>query len=161
MSIAEPICPELMESLASSVLQSGASLHRGGTYICIEGPQFSSRAESNLYRSWGVDVIGMTNAQEVKLAREAEICYATMAMVTDYDCWHDEEEAVTVDAVIDRLNQNARTAQTVVGHLARSLPEERGCACGSALENAILTDRRKITPQARERLRHIVGRYLD
>jgi 5'-methylthioadenosine phosphorylase len=161
VSIAEPICAPLLDQLARAVGDNGATLHRGGTYICIEGPQFSTLAESNLYRSWNVDVIGMTNATEVRLAREAELCYATMAMVTDYDCWHEEEEAVTVDAVIARLEQNAATAQDVVARLAAGLDEDRSCRCGSALENAILTDRRKIGPQARERLHLLVGRYLD
>ena len=125
------------------------------------GPQFSTRAESNLFRSWGIDVIGMTSAQEVKLAREAELCYATMAMVTDYDCWRDGEDAVSVDAVMTRLNQNAETAQALVTRLLSDLDDERSCRCGSALENAILTDRRRIAPQARERLRLLVGKYLD
>ncbi len=161
ISIAQPVCLELLEHLAQAVRGNGATLHRGGTYLCIEGPQFSSLAESNLYRSWGVEVIGMTNATEVRLAREAELCYATMAMVTDYDCWHEEEEAVTVEAVIARLNQNAATAQDVVARLAAGLTGERACRCGSALENAILTDRKKIGPQARERLNLLVGKYLD
>jgi 5'-methylthioadenosine phosphorylase len=161
VSIAQPVCVSLLDQVAQAVRDNGATLHRGGTYICIEGPQFSTLAESNLYRSWGVDVIGMTNATEVRLAREAELCYVTMAMVTDYDCWHEEEEAVTVDAVIARLNQNATTAQDVVARLAAGLAAERPCRCGSALDNAILTDRKKIGPQVRERLDLLVGRYLD
>jgi 5'-methylthioadenosine phosphorylase len=161
VSIARPVCEPLLDQLAQAVRDNGATLHRGGTYICIEGPQFSTLAESNLYRSWGVDVIGMTNATEVRLAREAELCYVTMAMVTDYDCWHQEEEAVTVDAVIARLNQNATTAQDVVARVAAGLADERPCRCGSALDNAILTDRKKIGPQVRERLDLLVGRYLD
>jgi 5'-methylthioadenosine phosphorylase len=161
VSIAQPVCVSLLDQVAQAVRDNGATLHRGGTYICIEGPQFSTLAESNLYRSWGVDVIGMTNATEVRLAREAELCYVTMAMVTDYDCWHEEEEAVTVDAVIARLNQNATTAQDVVARLAAGLADERPCRCGSALDNAILTDRKEIGPQVRERLDLLVGRYLD
>ena len=161
VSLARPICAPLLEALAQAVRDNGATLHRGGTYICIEGPQFSTRAESNLYRSWNVDVIGMTNATEVRLAREAEICYASMAMVTDYDCWHEEEEAVSIQSVIERLDQNAATARDVVARLAAGLSSERTCRCGAALQNAILTDRRKIGPQARERLDLLVGRYLD
>jgi len=161
VSLADPICASLQGELAQAVRDNGATLHRGGIYICIEGPQFSTRAESNLYRSWNVDVIGMTNATEVRLAREAEICYASMAMVTDYDCWHEEEEAVSIQAVIERLNENAATAQEVVARLAAGLSPERSCRCGAALQNAILTDRRKIGPQARERLELLVGRYLD
>ena len=161
VSLADPICASLQGELAQAVRDNGATLHRGGIYICIEGPQFSTRAEANLYRSWNVDVIGMTNATEVRLAREAEICYASMAMVTDYDCWHEEEEAVSIQAVIERLNENAATAQEVVARLAAGLSPERSCRCGAALQNAILTDRRKIGPQARERLELLVGRYLD
>jgi 5'-methylthioadenosine phosphorylase len=161
VSVSDPICPDLTALLAMAAEGSGARLHRGGTYLCIEGPQFSTRAESNLYRSWGIDVIGMTNAQEVKLAREAEICYATMAMVTDYDCWHEEEAAVTVEAVIGRLNDNAMKAQEILRRLLGALPEGRSCDCASALENAILTDRKEITAAARERLQLLVGRYLD
>src|SRR6185436_20430116 len=118
---------------------------------------FSTRAESHLYRSWGVDVIGMTNAQEAKLAREAELCYATAAMVTDYDCWKEDEAAVTVEEVVARLGENAHNAQAIVARALAMLPEARGCGCGSALANAILTDRAQIGPEARERLRPIAG----
>ena len=160
VSLADPVCPLLQNSLADAAGASGARLHRGGTYLCIEGPQFSTRAESSLYRSWGVDVIGMTNAQEVKLAREAEICYATVAMVTDYDCWRVEEKPVRVDEVIARLNDNADMAQAIVRHVIQSLPSERSCACADALKDAILTDREAIPAEARDRLRLLVGRYL-
>jgi 5'-methylthioadenosine phosphorylase len=160
ISLADPVCGTLMTTLAEAVRGSGARLQRGGVYICIEGPQFSTRAESHLYRSWNVDVIGMTNIQEVRLAREAEICYATLAMVTDYDCWREEEKPVTVEEVVARLHDNARTAQAIIGRVAVTLPEDRSCPCASALKNTILTEHSRIPPAARERLRLIAGRYL-
>jgi 5'-methylthioadenosine phosphorylase len=124
-------------------MSSGAAevnVHRGGTYICMEGPAFSTKAESNVYRSWGMDVIGMTNLQEAKLAREAEICYATLALVTDYDCWHEEHDAVSVETVVEYLNKNVRNAQVIMREAVKSLAaSERACACGSALKNAIFT----------------------
>ena len=161
VSLADPVCPQLGSSLAEAAEASGARLHRGGTYLCIEGPQFSTRAESNVYRSWGVDVIGMTNAQEVKLAREAEICYATVAMVTDFDCWRVEEEPVRVDEVIGRLNDNADMAQAIIVRVIRALPSKRSCACADALRDSILTDREAIPAETRDRLRLLVGRYLE
>ncbi|HEU4402507.1 MAG TPA: S-methyl-5'-thioadenosine phosphorylase [Candidatus Polarisedimenticolia bacterium] len=161
VSLADPVCPVLLDSLAGAGREAGARVQRGGTYLCIEGPQFSTRAESHLYRSFKVDVIGMTNVQEVKLAREAEICYATLAMVTDYDCWRAEDEAVTVDEVVARLNDNARTAQSILASVVGRLPEERRCACAGALKSALLTDRELVPPETRERLRLLVGRYLD
>jgi 5'-methylthioadenosine phosphorylase len=133
---------------------------RGGTYVCMEGPQFSTRAESNLYRSWGADVIGMTNLQEAKLAREAEICYATMAMVTDYDCWREGHDDVTIDQIVAVLHQNAENAAKVVKAAVAALPAERSCPCASALKYAILTDRAAIPAAAKERLGLIVGKYL-
>lgn len=161
VSLADPVCPDLGNALAIAGGAAGARLHRGGTYLCIEGPQFSTRAESLLYRSLKVDVIGMTNVQEVKLAREAEICYATMAMVTDYDCWRQETAPVTVEEVVARLHDNARTAQAILAGAAEALPAERSCACASALASAILTDRAAIPRQTSERLRLLVGRYLE
>jgi len=140
---------------------AGTRLHNGGTYLCIEGPQFSTRAESHLYRSFKVDVIGMTNAQEVKLAREAEICYATLAMVTDYDCWRPEETPVTVGEVVARLNDNAAMAQAILARLAGRLTADRTCPCASALKNAILTERSRIPRETRERLGLLVGKYLE
>ena len=160
VSLADPFCPELAGLLAGVGEESGARMHRGGTYLCMEGPQFSTRAESNLYRSWGVDVIGMTNVPEIKLAREAEICYATLAMVTDYDCWRVGEEPVTVDDVIARLNQNAGMSQKILSRLLGELPATRSCGCGDALKNAILTDTAHIPRATRERLDLLVGRYL-
>jgi 5'-methylthioadenosine phosphorylase len=126
----------------------------------MEGPQFSTLAESQLYRRWGMDVIGMTNLQEAKLAREAELCYATLAMVTDYDCWHPEHAAVTVDQIIDYLNRNVKNAQKILRSAVHHLPRERSCKCGSALAHAILTDLSKISPQAKKRLGLLVGKYL-
>src|SRR5262245_59220493 len=161
VSLADPICAELRGIVARAARATGGRLHDGGTYLCIEGPQFSSRAESSLYRSWGVDVIGMTNAQEAKLAREAEICYATMAMVTDYDCWHEEEADVTVEEVVARLHDNAAHAQAILARTLEQVPETRACPCAGALGNAILTDRGAITPEMRARLRPVAGRYLD
>ncbi len=161
VSLADPVCPVVLSALAASASECGTRLHRGGTYLCIEGPQFSTRAESRLYRSFQVDVIGMTNVQEVKLAREAEICYATMAMVTDYDCWREEGEPVTVEEVVARLNDNARTAQAILAGVLGRLPEERACSCATALRHAILTDRAAISPEARRRLGRVAGRYLD
>jgi len=133
-------------------------VHARGTYVCMEGPQFSTRAESNLYRSWGADVIGMTNLQEAKLAREAEICYATLALVTDYDCWKVDEEPVTVEAVIDHLRRNAATAQQVLRGALGGLGERRDCACGEALSNAILTAPERIPQAARQRLALLLAR---
>ncbi|MGH7410815.1 MAG: S-methyl-5'-thioadenosine phosphorylase, partial [Candidatus Methylomirabilis sp.] len=139
-----------------------ARVHRGGTYICIEGPQFSTRAESRIYRGWGVDVIGMTNLQEAKLCREAEICYATMALVTDYDVWHETEEDVSVEAVVAILKQNAETAKAIIRATVSSFPTTReGCPCPTALRNAIITAPAAIPPDVRERLRPIIGKYLE
>jgi 5'-methylthioadenosine phosphorylase len=161
VSFADPVCADLSSSLAEAAGGSGVRLHRGGTYLCIEGPQFSTRAESHLFRSFHVDVIGMTNVQEAKLAREAEICYATLAMVTDYDCWREGEEAVSVQEVVARLNQNARTAQAILAQAAARLPPERRCPCARALQDAILTDRSAMPEEARRRLRLLAGRHLD
>jgi 5'-methylthioadenosine phosphorylase len=161
VSLADPVCPDLSGALLATARACGARVHEGGTYLCIEGPQFSTRAESHLYRSFKANIIGMTNAQEVKLAREAEICYATLAMVTDYDCWRPEEAAVTVDQVVARLNDNATMAQSIVARVHSRLAESRRCACASALKNAILTEASRIPRETRERLRLLVGKYLD
>ena len=161
VSFADPVCAELRGLLAQAARATGVRLHDGGTYLCMEGPQFSTRAESHLYRSWKADVIGMTNLQEAKLAREAELCYATAAMVTDYDCWKEDEAPVTVDEIVARLGENAENAQAIVARALAALPATRGCGCGDALKNAILTDRAQIGPEARERLRPIAGRWLD
>jgi 5'-methylthioadenosine phosphorylase len=161
VSLADPICPNLLDVFVESAREAGATVHKGGTYLCMEGPQFSTRAESMIYRQWGVDVIGMTNLQEAKLAREAEICYATMAMITDYDCWHEDEEAVSGEAVMEVVRQNARMAEDVVKQIVRRLPIERGCPCPSALSMALITERDRIPAETLERLRPIVGKYLD
>ena len=161
VSLADPVCGELAARLGEATEAVGAVVHRGGTYVCMEGPQFSTRAESETYRKWGMDIIGMTNLQEAKLAREAEICYATLAMVTDYDCWHEEEEAVSVEAVIKILHQNAATAQQVVRKVLADLPEDRGCACGSALRTALITDPSLIPEATLRKLAPIVGKYYS
>ncbi len=160
VSFADPVCPEMVDVLERASAQSGVRCHKGGTYTCMEGPAFSTKAESNLYRSWGMDVIGMTNLQEAKLAREAEICFATLAMVTDYDCWHPEHEAVTVAQVIEYLSRNVQNAQAIIAAAVRIMPKDRACKCGSALAHAILTDPKKISPRAKKKLGLLVGKYL-
>jgi 5'-methylthioadenosine phosphorylase len=165
VSMADPICPQMIPLMAEAAREAGAVTHVGGTYLCIEGPQFSTRGESRIYRSWGVDVIGMTNLQEAKLAREAEICYSAFAMVTDYDCWHDGEEAVTVEQVVAVLQENARKGQNAVRGAVRRLAaklkgESRSCPCCKALESAIMTDRKLVPASTLEALRPIVGKYF-
>ena len=158
VSFADPVCEELRTVLLKNSRDQGAEAHDGGTYLCMEGPAFSTRAESRLYRSWDVDVIGMTNLQEAKLSREAEICYATMALVTDYDCWHEEEEDVSVDSLLATLGANSRLAAAVLRETVLALPvERRGCRCGEALKYAMITERDAIPQQARERLAAILG----
>ncbi|MEW5807772.1 MAG: S-methyl-5'-thioadenosine phosphorylase [Acidobacteriota bacterium] len=160
ITFAEPICRHLKDSLREACLQAGARIHNGGVYLCMEGPQFSTKAESLVYRSWGVDVIGMTNLQEAKLAREAEICFATMALVTDYDCWHESEESVTIDAVLQNLKKNSMMAKEIVKRLMRVLPEKRECGCSSALKDAIITDRSMIPEELKRRLFPLIGKYI-
>jgi 5'-methylthioadenosine phosphorylase len=160
VGFSDPMCPVVVDALEAACADAKVNVHRGGTYVCMEGPAFSTKAESNAYRSWGMDIIGMTNLQEAKLAREAEICYATLAMVTDYDCWHPDHEAVTVNQIIDYLNRNVENAQKILRAGVRHLPKKRTCKCGAALAHAIITDRRKITPQAKKRLGLLVGKYL-
>ena len=162
VGFADPVCPETRSVLLESARAVGATAHDGGTYLCMEGPAFSTRAESRLYRSWGVDVIGMTNLTEAKLAREAEICYATLALVTDYDCWHDEEDDVTVTGVLENLRANAALAAAALRGAVLALPKERAaCACGEALRNAIITPLAAVTPDARARLGVLLERYLS
>jgi 5'-methylthioadenosine phosphorylase len=160
IAFAHPVCGELSRLAADSAESVGATVHRNGTYVNMEGPQFSTLAESNLYRSWGLDVIGMTNLQEAKLAREAEMCYATLALVTDYDCWHPDHDAVTVDMIIANLTQNARTAQRAIAVAVERLPAMRTCGCGSALATAIITRPDAIPDQTRRDLAPIIGKYL-
>ena len=161
IAFADPICGELAKSVEAACKNIGVTGKRGGTYVCMEGPQFSTKAESNVYRGWGMDVIGMTNLQEAKLAREAEICYVTVAMVTDYDCWHPHHDSVTVDQIVAVLGKNAENACKVVRETIANMPKGRGCKCGSALAHAILTDRDKIPAATREKLKLIVGKYLE
>jgi 5'-methylthioadenosine phosphorylase len=160
IAFADPICPQLAQAVEGACRKAGVTAKRGGTYVCMEGPQFSTKAESNVYRSWGMDVIGMTNLQEAKLAREAEICYVTVAMVTDYDCWHPHHDSVTVDQIVAVLLKNAENATRVVREAVSAIPKERACKCGSALAHAILTDRSKIPAAARQKLKLILDKYL-
>ena len=160
IGFAEPICLQLREALAEGASKTRARVINGGTYLCMEGPAFSTRAESLLYRSWGADVIGMTTLQEAKLAREAEICYATMALVTDYDCWHESKEEVTVEQILVNLRRNADTAATLVREAVSALPDERRCACGGALRDALITQRSLIPAETRRRLSAILERTL-
>ena len=160
VSFADPICPQLSGLVFEACGAAGVSAKKGGTYLCMEGPQFSTKAESNVYRSWGMDVIGMTNLQEAKLAREAEICYVTAAMVTDYDCWHPDHDAVTVNDIIANLLKNAENACQVVTEAVARMPRERACKCGAALSHAILTDRALIPETTRKKLGPIVAKYF-
>ncbi len=160
VQFADPFCAPLSRALVDAARASGALVHAGGTYVCMEGPAFSTRAESNLYRSWGAHVIGMTNLQEAKLAREAELCFATLALATDYDCWHAGHDDVQIDAILAVLAANVELAQRTVAALAARLPASTGCACSRALENAIITDRTLIPPQVKRDLGPIAGRYL-
>ena len=161
IAFADPVCPELARTVEAACKRSGVTSKRGGTYLCIEGPQFSTKAESNVYRSWRMDVIGMTNLQEAKLAREAEICYVTVAMVTDYDCWHPHHDSVTVDQIVAVLLKNAENACQVVRHTVASMPAKRSCKCGAALAHAILTERDQIPAATRKKLKLILEKYLE
>ena len=160
VGFAHPICGTLAKVAADAGDKVGATVHRGGTYVCMEGPQFSTLAESQLYRSWGMDVIGMTNLQEAKLAREAEICYATLALVTDYDCWHPDHDSVTVDLIIANLTQNAATAQKTIAEAVSRLNAVRTCACKDALATAIITRPEQIPEKVKKDLQIIVGKYI-
>jgi 5'-methylthioadenosine phosphorylase len=160
IAFAEPVCGELTSAVAHACQKVGVVGKRGGTYLCMEGPQFSTKAESNVYRGLGMDVIGMTNLQEAKLAREAELCYVTVAMVTDYDCWHPHHDSVTVDQIVAVLVKNAENACKVVRQTVADMPGDRSCKCGSALAHAILTDPKKIPAATKKKLKLIVGKYL-
>ena len=160
VALAEPICAETAKYVEEACRRAGVNVTNGGIYLNMEGPQFSTRAESNLYRSWGMDVIGMTNLTEARLAREAELCYVTVAMVTDYDCWHPEHDHVTVEQIIGVLGKNAENAGNVVGETVAALPKGRTCKCGSALSHAIITQKDKVPPATLERLKLIVGKYF-
>jgi 5'-methylthioadenosine phosphorylase len=158
---ADPVCPEVRRAILRAGKDLDLELRDGGTYLNMEGPQFSTRAESNIYRGWGVDVIGMTNLQEAKLAREAEICYATIAMATDYDCWHESHEDVTVEAVIAVMNKNVGNARKLIVAAVSGLRAARKCGCGSALKNAIMTSRDRISPEVRQRLGLLIDKYVS
>ncbi len=160
VAFADPVCRSLAGSLLKAAQETGATVHHGGVYLCIEGPQFSSRGESRLYRQWGVDVIGMTNLPEAKLAREAELCYATLALVTDYDCWYEGEGTVTVEMILATLKNNVESAKRILRAAAPVAHEPRLCACGSALEHAVLTNPRFISGRVRERLGLLLARHL-
>jgi 5'-methylthioadenosine phosphorylase len=161
VGFAHPFCKRLSAIALESGTTAGATMHKGGTYVCMEGPQFSTLAESRLYRSWGLDIIGMTNLQEAKLAREAEICYTTVALVTDYDCWHPDHDSVTVEMIIANLMQNAKTAQQIIANAVERLPFERTCECASALKYALITRPDAIPVEVKKDLAPIVGRYLQ
>ena len=161
VAFAHPFCAPLSGIAHASAVQAGASAHKGGTYVCMEGPQFSTLAESNLYRSWGFDIIGMTNLQEAKLAREAEICYTTLALVTDYDCWHPAHDSVTVDLIVANLTHNAKTAQQVIANAVERLPIERRCECSRALAHAIITRPDAVPPSVRRDLAPLISKYVQ
>ena len=161
VGFAHPFCRRLSDVVYAAGQAAGATIHNGGTYVCMEGPQFSTLAESRLYRAWGMDIIGMTNLQEAKLAREAEICYSTIALVTDYDCWHPEHDLVTVEMIVANLMQNARTAQDVIAEAVSRLPFERTCECATALKYAIITRPEAVPAAIKQELAPLVGKYLQ
>ncbi len=160
VGMADPVCGDLCAVLIEAGAKVGATVHRGGTYLCMEGPQFSTRAESLTYRQWNVDVIGMTNATEAKLAREAEICYSTIALATDYDCWHHSEEAVTVEAVLEVMRHNIETSKAMIRQAVQILPRGRTCGCGDALRSTIMTPAKLIPAGTKRDLAPIIGKYL-
>ena len=160
VSLANPFCSDLSKVLVTAARQEGAEVHSGGTYVCMEGPQFSTRAESHLYRAWGAHVIGMTNLQEAKLAREAEICFGTLALATDYDCWNDQAGDVEIEHVLTVLKQNVALAQRTIARASAELSEPRSCGCVSALKDAIITERARIPKKIRAELQPIIGKYL-
>ena len=159
ISFAQPVCQELSAAVYAAARRTGVNVHRGGTYLNMEGPAFSTQAESQLYRSWGMDIIGMTNMAEARLAREAEICYCTLAAVTDYDCWHKSSESVTVEMVLANLNKNIQNAKNILKELIPGLKDERHCSCQEALKYAIITDKKRIPKKVKEDLKIIIGKY--
>ena len=160
VAFADPVCSVLARALHEAATQTSATVHVGGTYLCIEGPQFSTRAESNIYRQWGVDVIGMTNLPEARLAREAELCYATLALATDYDCWHESASDVDIEAILALLHRNVELAQEVIEQMVPQVPPTRSCPCSTALQQAIITSPEMIPDTAKERLGLLIGPYL-
>ena len=160
ISFADPVCPVLSQILYQTGKEVGATVHKDGTYLCIEGPQFSTRAESMLYRTWGVDIIGMTNLPEAKLAREAEICYSTIAFSTDYDCWHETAEDVSVSEILRILAHSTKTAKSAIRHAIKQLPDKRECVCATALKYAMVTGKKYIPEKTKKDLEPIIGKYL-
>jgi len=160
IAFGDPMCADLATLIYEEAVQVGASIHKGGTLLCIEGPAFSTRAESNVYRQWGMDIIGMTSLQEAKLAREAEICYAALALVTDYDCWHAEEAEVTVETVVQNLKKNISLAKKIIAVVVPKISDKRQCICARALKNAMMTEAGAIPPQTLKKLELLVGKYL-
>ena len=162
VAFGDPVCPQLSRLVVQAAKASGAQVHASGTYLCIDGPQFSTRAESQIYRSWGVDVIGMTNLPEAKLAREAELCFSTLALVTDYDCWHEDEEDVTVDSVLQTINKNTQRAKDTISELVQRLSKgtKRECGCSTSLQGAIMTSEERVDPDTRKKLDLLVHKYL-
>jgi 5'-methylthioadenosine phosphorylase len=160
VAFADPVCSVLARALHEAATQTSATVHLGGTYLCIEGPQFSTRAESNIYRQWGVDIIGMTNLPEARLAREAELCYATLALATDYDCWHESASDVDIEAILALLHRNVELAQEVIERMVPQVPPTRSCPCSTALQQAIITAPEMIPDTAKERLGLLIGPYL-
>ncbi len=161
ISFGDPVCPDLLEQVHKASGRAGIKTKKGGSYLCMEGPAFSTKAESRLYRGWGMDIIGMTNLQEAKLAREAEICYVTIALVTDYDCWHETHETVSADMIIGNLQKNVQAAQAIIAQTVRDLIYTRSCRCGEALKYALITDRAAIPDEVKKKLGCIVSKYLD
>jgi 5'-methylthioadenosine phosphorylase len=161
IAFADPVCPVLSGLVYQCALETGAAVHKGGNLVCIEGPAFSTRAESNVYRQWGMDIVGMTSLQEAKLAREAEICYAAMAMVTDFDSWHADQSAVTVEAVVQNLGKNISTAKKIIGTVVPKISTRRTCICATALQHAIMTNPVAIAPETRTKLALLVDKYLE
>ena len=161
IAFADPVCGVMAKTLEQAAASAGATVHSGGTYLCIEGPQFSTRAESEIYRQWGVDIIGMTNLPEARLAREAELCYATIALCTDYDCWHDSASDVDIGAILEVLRRNVQLAQDIITRAAPALQGERTCQCSTALQYALITDPAMIPKATRERLGLLIDRYLS
>jgi 5'-methylthioadenosine phosphorylase len=161
VAFGKPTCGQVSAILADASVHCGVKVHRRGTYVCIEGPQFSTEAEAHVHRQLRFEVVGMTNVTEAKLAREAEICYATIAMITDYDCWHPEHDSVTVTEIMQTLNQNAENAQRVLREAVRSMPSERSCKCGAALAHALITDLKVVPPATKKKLAAIIGKYLS
>lgn len=160
IAFGDPVCPDLTAQVQIAARKAGVEAKKGGTYLCMEGPAFSTKAESNLYRQWGMDIIGMTNLQEAKLAREAEICYVTIALVTDFDCWHESHETVSADMILDNLQKNSRTAQRILARTVQDMNVERTCQCGEALKYALITDKSVISEETKTRLECVVGKYL-